>query len=203
MLVYSAPYDPTFQSTLPARGATQQPFVAEIVPLISIHAPRTGSDQWRYDGKCSCCKFQSTLPARGATQCGAGLLGKRRFQSTLPARGATEAWGVMMEEIEISIHAPRTGSDPAPASWTASPPFQSTLPARGATLDNQHNFTYTDCISIHAPRTGSDGASGVHHREAGISIHAPRTGSDLCTSASMRWQTVFQSTLPARGATLL
>ena len=56
----------------------------------------------------------------------------------------------------ISIHAPRTGSDPL---RRASPP---------------------SCkISIHAPRTGSDTRS--HHVQRvyqEISIHAPRTGSD-------------------------
>ena len=37
------------------------------------------------------------------------------FQSTLPARGATfNAFGKMMENYKISIHAPRTGSDGFP-----------------------------------------------------------------------------------------
>ena len=79
------------------------------------------------------------------------------FQSTLPARGATMQYLSSGFFIEISIHAPRTGSDfqancksywycaisihaprtgsdairsPAIAAWAA---FQSTLPARGAT----------------------------------------------------------------------
>ncbi len=34
-----------FQSTLPARGATLMAFDIETTRLISIHAPRTGSDQ--------------------------------------------------------------------------------------------------------------------------------------------------------------
>ena len=34
-----------FQSTLPARGATQQSIDYFTALLISIHAPRTGSDQ--------------------------------------------------------------------------------------------------------------------------------------------------------------
>ncbi len=34
----------TFQSTLPARGATNNPLYEQMTFLISIHAPRTGSD---------------------------------------------------------------------------------------------------------------------------------------------------------------
>ena len=33
-----------FQSTLPARGATQAAILFRLLILISIHAPRTGSD---------------------------------------------------------------------------------------------------------------------------------------------------------------
>ena len=57
----------------------------------------------------------------------------------------------------ISIHAPRTGSD----GGTSIPSeilmrFQSTLPARGATQGYLTIGSYLN-ISIHAPRTGSDG----------------------------------------------
>ena len=57
-------------------------------------------------------------------------------------------------------------------------------------------------ISIHAPRTGSDGGTHQEVSEQRISIHAPRTGSDRTL---MGWTTIsptFQSTLPARGATV-
>ena len=58
-------------------------------------------------------------------------------------------------------------------------------------------------ISIHAPRTGSDlqrtrQASAVLM----ISIHAPRTGSDDSPACYFYGGHIFQSTLPARGATL-
>ena len=59
-----------------------------------------------------------------------------RFQSTLPARGATRQPQANRHVVDISIHAPRTGSDAADA-------------------DVRH-FAH---ISIHAPRTGSDTAS--------------------------------------------
>ena len=58
--------------------------------------------------------------------------------------------------MNISIHAPRTGSDGIVASYRALGfEFQSTLPARGAT--DQHEILHRlRLISIHAPRTGSD-----------------------------------------------
>ena len=59
-------------------------------------------------------------------------------------------------------------------------------------------------ISIHAPRTGSDlpflSDNKCHHL---ISIHAPRTGSDVRLLDFVIHICKFQSTLPARGATLV
>src|SRR5699024_3434124 len=125
-----------------------------------------------------------------------------KFLSTLPARGATA--GPTGEQLaqEISIHAPREGSDraaqPFPAGhadfYPRSPrgerrpglaapgtaaPFLSTLPARGATLQVYKEAGRTP-ISIHAPREGSDLLRGVRQQDQ------PST---------------FLSTLPARGAT--
>ena len=101
-----------FQSTLPARGATNPGNQSEEQGRISIHAPREGSDRNCPNVSPIDSKFQSTLPARGAT-CHTPLSreglrdfnprsprGERHrlviiinhpllFQSTLPARGAT------------------------------------------------------------------------------------------------------------------
>ena len=59
--------------------------------------------------------FQSTLPVRGATGkqdvlTGGDLL----FQSTLPVRGATAHQTDGQQSQNISIHAPREGSDKSP-----------------------------------------------------------------------------------------
>ena len=83
--------DTIFQSTLPARGAT-----------CLLHCLLRHADA----------KFQSTLPARGATCPIAVAFGKNaKFQSTLPARGATAQHPDSPRGGDISIHAPRTGSD--------------------------------------------------------------------------------------------
>ena len=68
-LVYSTQVFTTkeFQSKLPARGATQREKRQLQQKLISIHAPRTGSDIVRQPPDRLAVRFQSTLPARGAT----------------------------------------------------------------------------------------------------------------------------------------
>ena len=101
-----------------------------------------------------------------------------KFQSTLPARGATKYCRSRTAYWHISIHAPRTGSDGKPLSD-----------------GNRHG------ISIHAPRTGSDGFIVGTIAYIDISIHAPRTGSDANGAHEGEPSSLFQSTLPARGAT--
>ena len=124
---------------------------------------------------------------------------------------------------KISIHAPRTGSDTRWSGFmrchqhfnprsphgerlsrrkrsTRTATFQSTLPARGATFSEEEKHEDSD-ISIHAPRTGSDPNPSQTHWRPCISIHAPRTGSDARAKAVAITSAIFQSTLPARGAT--
>ena len=61
------------------------------------------------------------------------------------------------ETMNISIHAPRTGSDFAQLTQSEmDAEFQSTLPARGATGFLKTILHSALEISIHAPRTGSD-----------------------------------------------
>ena len=199
------------------------------VPLsiqISIHAPRTGSDQRRKPVHLAASLFQSTLPARGATS---GVVanggGVWRFQSTLPARGATRSTAWICRASSISIHAPRTGSDSAPGCGTLSTnyfnprsphgerlnssavmpetvAFQSTLPARGATLLPHPVCVRPAYFNPRSPHGERHGRAGRRTVQPGISIHAPRTGSDALQSTVRFGCDLFQSTLPARGATL-
>ena len=163
----------------PRTGSDKASINSRLSDLISIHAPRTGSDADIHVLHPFLIYFNPRSPH-----------GERPFR--LYFRG---------NRLGISIHAPRTGSD-----W------------RFAHVVNSDN------ISIHAPRTGSDSSprfpaestayfnprsphgerpadAQQHDHKAWISIHAPRTGSDL---NSIRWHgllALFQSTLPARGAT--
>ena len=127
---------------------------------------------------------------------------------------------------DISIHAPREGCDMSYTDWVwVVFPISIHAPREGC------DMSYTDWvwvvfpISIHAPREGCDYETiGVFTRESIISIHAPREGCDAplllsClldhdfnprTPRGVRpgWcprcppQTPFQSTHPARGATI-
>ena len=56
-------------------------------------------------------------------------------------------------------------------------------------------------ISIHAPRMGSDMRNPVIQVVTTISIHAPRMGSDRPPLPAFSSRNLFQSTLPAWGAT--
>ena len=78
-----------FQSTLPARGATNDiaSFVGRIG--ISIHAPRTGSDHFRHALQADQRHFNPRSPHGERPFFSSNLLEWHTFQSTLPARGAT------------------------------------------------------------------------------------------------------------------
>ena len=101
--------------------------------MISIHAPRMGSDIVHHKRHLNP-EFQSTLPAWGATREGITPETRYIFQSTLPAWGATAGYKAICamvdnfnprsphgerperllderQSIVISIHAPRMGSD--------------------------------------------------------------------------------------------
>ncbi len=145
---------------------------------ISIHAPRTGSDEVPPSPPPPETDFNPRSP-----------YGERPHD--LPQRAPG---------IVISIHAPRTGSDVRlcrrslfhrnfnPRSpygerrvrYPGDLPgivFQSTLPVRGAT-PGPAGPGLPEIISIHAPRTGSDKTESCFWIGLVISIHAPRTGSD-------------------------
>ncbi len=79
--------------------------------LISIHAPREGSDTGAFIAYITNGDFNPRSPRR-ERPCPA----KRRstamvFQSTLPAKGATALHRGVLRNFIISIHAPREGSD--------------------------------------------------------------------------------------------
>ena len=149
-----------FQSTLPARGATYSFLAARRHSSISIHAPRTGSDEYIHRRT-----FKRTANFNPRSPHG------ERLQSIWHTAGS----------FHISIHAPRTGSDQLYELGMLSPTqFQSTLPARGATL----LMPFTAMLAI-------------------FQSTLPARGATACEAVQVAAMCVFQSTLPARGATLL
>ena len=100
------------------------------------------------------------------------------FQSTLPVWGATAVSFQLRFYQNISIHAPRVGSDAlCDRNGNGAHIFQSTLPVWGATL-KEGTLANDLEISIHAPRVGSDYRPPEWWAQKLISIHAPRVGSD-------------------------
>ena len=169
---------------------------------ISIRAPRTGSDNIADQVDGSSVPFQSTLPARGATT---GRWAAESAPSDFNPRsphGERRCYNYSADAaINISIHAPRTGSDHPCASAAAalphfnprSPHGERRRPPAAANLSG-----YFNPRSPHGERP-YDLSYYVLHQE--ISIHAPRTGSDFRDGEVLSAEQLFQSTLPARGAT--
>ena len=101
----------SFQSTLPARGATVVVKVPICRAAISIHAPRTGSDEHDLSVPCLRRQFQSTLPARGATNHNSRSSYACHISIHAPRTGSDSPDESRERNRPISIHAPRTGSD--------------------------------------------------------------------------------------------
>ena len=148
--------------------------------IISIHAPREGSD---------------ILPrVPGGCQPG--------FLSTLPVRGATHHEEVQQIRNHISIHAPREGSDLLMVMGrNPSSRFLSTLPVRGATGRVTVAAVLPHLFLSTLPVRGATPETGLCAAVVGISIHAPREGSDRPSLHKTVDVAGFLSTLPVRGAT--
>ena len=122
-----------FQSTLPARGATDALAILIMRNIISIHAPRTGSDSTTATESVPPNHFNPRSPH-----------GERRERRRTALQSA------------ISIHAPRTGSDKEVNIYGAVYQHFNPRSPHGERLSNIRGFSAHDIISIHAPRTGSD-----------------------------------------------
>ena len=193
-----------FQSTLPARGAT--------LVLLTLDKRR---------------KFQSTLPARGATTDGDAQAPPRKISIHAPRTGSDkpEKPPAATSRRNFNPRSPHGERQKCPFCIRPLLYYFNPRSPHGERHKASINSRLSELISIHAPRTGSDVVSRYsRRRRLTISIHAPRTGSD-------RWQVglhvrqgyfnprsphgerqslifaepvvlAFQSTLPARGATV-
>ena len=146
-----------FQSTLPVGGATRGPDSGQRTVVISIHAPRGGSDLQRHLHFRGGQGFQSTLPVGGATSAAGMTQAAFAISIHAPRGGSDHPGGCRKGRVFISIHAPRGGSDSASRPACFAPRlFQSTLPVGGATAHGLQILPPAAEISIHAPRGGSD-----------------------------------------------
>ena len=170
--------------------------------VISIHAPRVGSDI-----------KESSIHVPN-----------RRFQSTLPGWGATQQRRHPVQQGRISIHAPRVGSDPPPCRsccpgryfnprspggerpateinrlWPQL--FQSTLPGWGATRGIPFRLAWTDGFQSTLPGWGATSSgSNTSGSDSIFQSTLPGWGA-TCRIQASSGSTGFQSTLPGWGAT--
>ena len=123
------------------------------------------------------------------------------FQSTLPARGATHFFFLFAQAADISIHAPRTGSDPlAPLPFSPISHFNPRSPhgERLRLVTVQHSSGDFNPRSPHGERhpPAVKESGGVKFQST-----LPARGATLRSRFKSPRRTAFQSTLPARGAT--
>ena len=189
-----------FQSTLPGRGATTGISLVELLDLISIHAPREGSDA---SGASLCPGHRYFNPrSPGGERHHQTFLpaASHLFQSTLPGRGATSLWRVGQYDNEFQSTLPGRGATLIHDKGIGTKRFQSTLPGRGATPYASTNFLHAK-ISIHAPREGSD-PNGLNGSRSASNFNPRSPGGErpyFLGKAGL--SKIFQSTLPGRGAT--
>ena len=147
-----------FQSTHPSWGATKKKLLT--VMAIEYFNPRThrgvrresitiytkeiefqsthpswGATSYKPCQKFLQILFQSTHPSWGATKNAITTVSADKFQSTHPSWGATRGASGLLDEVNISIHAPIVGCDRTVARGSKSClKFQSTHPSWGATF---------------------------------------------------------------------
>ena len=147
-----------FQSTLPVGGATT--ILGSLVSgiIISIHAPRGGSDHYRHCQQTGAGDFNPRSPWGERLDLAVDIAHLLIISIHAPRGGSDNEHTYAQKCGGISIHAPRGGSD-------YSRPFP-TLPSQnfnprspwGERLFQLHPVGRHIHISIHAPRGGSDPA---------------------------------------------
>ena len=145
-----------FQSTPPARGATDGILRGSGRLAISIHAPREGGDIITAP-----CLRQSPFISIHA-----------------PREGGDGFALITVWNIWISIHAPREGGDFYFLRSRHERHDFNPRPPRGGRPDYESITFWQSIISIHAPREGGDVYAGKCGSGIMISIHAPREGGD-------------------------
>ncbi len=187
--------------------------------IISIHAPRVGSDVFPknhpnymdyFNPRSPCgerqgvfqknhpnCTFQSTLPVWGATTAKTGNSTYKKFQSTLPVWGATLGVGEKtITRYEFQSTLPVWGATAMENGLSAAiMKFQSTLPVWGATCSVSGVYDVVGFQST-LPVWGATGIKKSGVDNIFISIHAPRVGSDSSDSGEVESNDDFNPRSP-------
>ena len=194
-----------FQSTLPARGATRRRSADGRGLLISIHAPREGSDGSRHGLVSGNALISIHAPREGSdSSTFTRIMGALLFQSTLPARGAT-CWAAPSLNLggNFNPRSPRGERRSGNMGSRSCPRFQSTLPARGATWAGKVLQGHGQNFNPRSPRGERPQATSELWKTLwNFNPRSPR-GERLYQTEMRGLRVPFQSTLPARGATSL
>ena len=133
-----------FQSTLPARGATQRGRCAWLgCDDFNPRSPHGERHRVRNFVRVHYL-FQSTLPARGATGNRKGKITPKRISIHAPRTGSDASWLSAFAYSCISIHAPRTGSDFSRSARTCSFRYFNPRSPHGERLTSTPHFTVID-----------------------------------------------------------
>ena len=170
----------SFQSTLPARGATYSRDNHHCLGLISIHAPRTGSD------RCRAVRKVGYLISIHAPRTGSDELGRhqqsiqRVYFNPRSPHGERPATDGRCTTIAKHFNPRSPHGERRIVLWMlfTLQKFQSTLPARGATA-----------------------AKPIHDQMVVFQSTLPARGATCRSKKILLQRWIFQSTLPARGAT--
>ena len=170
---------------------------------ISIHAPRAGSDALLVRGVCALRDISIHAPRAGSDHRDrVKILIGGGFQSTLPVRGAT---GERCRSDELFGHFnPRSPCGERHARIRAKfltlGDFNPRSPC-GERQEREFDYYHLANFNPRSPCGERRILCALLPCPCVISIHAPRAGSDPISSASACWRSIFQSTLPVRGAT--
>ena len=190
-----------FLSTLPARGATRHLDDRQGREMISIHAPREGSDRRQSGGRRQAGHFYPRSP-RGERRYRQWFSRSWKYFYPRSPRGERPSLpGWRLHPAHFYPRSPRGERRPCSRPMMRATSFLSTLPARGATAADTLEKLNTRAFLSTLPARGATRGSRSHCSGQRISIHAPREGSDKRRSRIRARPLLFLSTLPARGAT--
>ena len=141
------------------RGERPGPLTSSVLKcVISIHAPREGSDGPRHRRRRAQDRPISIhAPREGSDPCKTCLQATVSISIHAPREGSDSCiLNFNAATLTISIHAPREGSDPGSAPGGSRCRHFYPRSPRGERRYRENHLTLPTDISIHAPREGSD-----------------------------------------------
>ncbi len=191
-----------FQSTPPARGATGWNWIINGRSYHFNPRPPRGGRQGVLKSVLPKPLISIPAPREGGDVCAGRLLNSRYISIHAPREGGDVRRDPAGRGLLISIHAPREGGDITQTIRHSTSTNFNPRPPRGG---RQYSVCVLGICRCHfnprPPRGGRPHPYSSWERGSNISIHAPREGGDIITNIPPDEQYLFQSTPPARGAT--